>query len=462
MNPLPQSLDAEQALLGAILFDNETLNRVTPTLKAHHFFDPVHGRIFDACVAIIQAGGLADGLTLKDRFAGDGGLAQIGGSAYLMKLMECAAPLSAQAQAYAELVVDLAQRRSLVLALRESEAEILANDRSTADVQASLEARLAHAGEERGDGDAWRTMADVTQSAVAGARQGQLKGVSTGFSRLDEMTGGLVGLWFIGGASSMGKSLFGSAIMRNVAAQGFGCGEFHLEMDDADIGARAVTALGADPVKRYGNAHYLSLARNDLTPTQWDRVRFGQEAARKLPIWVDARPRRTLSQIEASARRLIRSWEKAGIPPGAILIDHEGLIAPEPGVRFASQIERTNARAEGLLALPKTLGVPVVALCQITKEGKRADGEERMPTTDDIKYGGALAEAARVAILMHRRAYYAERKPKDRRTADDLEALESRDCTLIVDKARGGKRGHCTVLMDLPTAAVFEPGEALS
>src|SRR5207237_2080977 len=82
----PHNLEAEQALLGAILFDNETYNRITPLLQDKHFYDPVHGRIFTACSQIISAGELADGVTLKERFAKDGGIKEIGGAVYLLKL----------------------------------------------------------------------------------------------------------------------------------------------------------------------------------------------------------------------------------------------------------------------------------------------------------------------------------------------------------------------------------------
>lgn len=465
MTQLPQSLEAEQAVLGAILFDNETLHRITPALAARHFYDPVHGRIFAACAELIHAGGLADGLTLKDRFAADGGLAQIGGAEYLMRLMECAAPLSAQAQAYAELVTEMARRRALVLALREAEAKALAGDGGAEDVQASLEAQLARIAQDNGpDGEAWVMLGDVVREAVAQARKGRAKGVSTGFPTLDEMTGGLMpgALWFIGAATSAGKSLFAAELAHNIARLGHSVAVNHLEMDLMQIGLRAATALGADRANPYGNAHYLSLARNDLSPEQWDHVRFGEQAAAGLPVIVDARPGRTLGQIESGGRRLIRRCERQGRPVAALIVDHEGLIAPEPGARHASQLERTNARAEGLLGMAKRLGVTVIALCQLTKQGKQSDGEERLPTTDDLKYGGALAEAAHVVLLLHRRAYYAERKPKHLRSPEDWEALKARDCTVIVDKARSGRRGQFTITMDTKTGAVFEPEGALT
>ncbi len=182
-------------------------------------------------------------------------------------------------------------------------------------------------------------------------------------------------------------------------------------------------------------------------------MRGAAKASAALPIYADARPGRTLSQIEAAARRLFQKMRRDGVKPGALVIDHEGLIAAEQGQRFPSQLERTNARSEGLLAMAKRLDVCVIALSQITKEGSRADGEDRLPNLTDLNYGGAISQAADVVMLIHRAAYHEERKPRDLR---NVEKLRSRVATLVVDKARGGQRAHVEVLMDVPTAAVWE------
>ncbi len=255
----------------------------------------------------------------------------------------------------------------------------------------------------------------------------------------------------------MGKSVFGAGLGRNIAAQGFGVGEVHLEMDAVQIGLRASTALAFDASHKADNPHYLTAQRGGLTESQQNKLIGAAKASATLPIYTDARAGRSLSQIEAAARRLFRKMRREGIKPGALIIDHEGLIAPEPGSRFPSQLERANARSEQLLAMAKRLGVAVIALSQITKEGSRADGEERLPTAQDLNYGGALSQAASVVILLHRKAYYAERKPEGLRSADDWAALKSREATLVIDKARGGMRSQVGVLMDMPTAAVWEP-----
>lgn len=105
------------------------------------------------------------------------------------------------------------------------------------------------------------------------------------------------------------------------------------------------------------------------------------------------------------------------------------------------------------MGMAKRLDICVIALSQITKEGARADGDERLPTLLDLNYGGAISQAADVVVLIHRRAYYEERKPTHLR---DISKLRSRETTLVVDKTRDGRRGQVPILMDVPTAAVWE------
>lgn len=450
---MTRNIEAEQAFLGALLFNNRLLHGLKNPLSERHFFDPVHGRIFAACAEIISAGGLADGVTLKERFARDGGLNEIGGAAYFLRLMEDAAPLNSQAIAYAELIRDCARRRAVIdaakgaVAMSESEG----NDE---DALTWLEDRLRAIAHDYSDGEAWERLGSVVLESVERAELGEARGISTGIRGLDEATGGIKpGLWVLGAATSMGKSIVASFIARSVAAQGYGVGEHHLEMTNIQIGLRAASALGFDKDPRADNATYLGAMRGALRERQRDAMRGAARASVHLPIYIDARSGRTVSQIEASSRRLLRQFERSKIAPGCIVIDHEGLIPAEQGQRHPSQLERTNARSEALAAMAKRLGVCVIAVSQITKDGARADGETRLPSLLDLNYGGAISQAADVVMLVHRDAYHEERKPAHLRDADKL---RSRQSLLIVDKSRDGRRCQVPLLIDPPTAAVWE------
>lgn len=451
----PFNLEAEQGLLGALLFDNALLARL-PALAAEQFFDPVHGRIYEATCRLIRAGRLADGVTLRAQFAADEGVKQIGGVAYLMKLMEAAAPLTAQAQNYAALIADLAHRRAIVAAARDAIEAAHSGDADGEDVQAGLEARL-HSLSAGNGGEQFKRKSDAIAEAVERAELGESAGISTGLARLDAMIGGWKPkLYLLGAASSMGKTTLLAALSRNIAAQGYGVAEFMLEMDEEEDGLRAAAAMAFDPDHRIASPHYLTAQRGALGPAQWAAMRDAAKASAGQHIYTDWRPGRSVAQMEAQARRLFARLRRSGVTPGAVIIDHEGLIGVEKGQRFTNLLERASLIAGALMAMPKRLGVPVIVAGQLTKEGKRADGEERLPNGDDWKYGGALIEAAHAVMLVHRKAYYAERKPEHLRSPDDWDAIKSRETTIVVDKARGGRRGQFTILMDMPSAAVWE------
>ncbi len=446
-----KSIEAEQALLGAVLMTNHLIERVS--VRAEHFCDPVHAVIWEEVTTRYRAGRLADPVSMRDWAAIT--LEKMGGVKYLLDLHGNAAPLLPQVVEYGEVIRDLARRRSVTQAARIAINEA---ERGEVDSLSELERRLQEIALLDVDADDWKHKGESIAYAVERAELGEAAGISTGFAKLDEMIGGLKpALYMLGAASSMGKTTLLSAISRNVAAQGLAVAEFMLEMDEMEDGLRSAAALAFKNDHRVLSPHYLSAQRGSLSAEQWAAMRGAAKAAAHLPIYTDWRPGRSVSQMEAAARRLfakLRREKKAA--PGLVVIDHEGLIAAEPGARFSSQLERTNARAEALMALPKRLGVPVLIAGQLTKDGKRADGQERMPSTDDWKYGGALVEAAQAVMLVHRKAYYAERKPPHLRSDEDWRDSKSREATIVVDKARGGRRGQFTILMDMPTAAVWE------
>lgn len=444
------NLEAEQAVLGAVLFDSRLLGRIT--LSPEHFYDPSHGSLWAEMQERYKADRLVDGQALKEWAAI--GFKELGGIKYLMTLLSMPAALSSQAVGYAEMIRDLSRRRAVIAAARDAISAAEGGSTDGATVRSGLETKLQEIALADHEGDAWKKLGVSVLESIERARLGETKGISTGIRGLDEATGGLKpGVWVVGGATSMGKSIFGAAISRNVAAQGYGVAEHHLEMTEVQYSLRAASALAFDRHHAADNAYYLSALRGDLKESQWDKLTGTARAMAHLPIYTDDRPGRTVSQIEAATRRMLRKWERERISPGCVLIDHEGLIAAEHGERHPSQLERTNARAMALLGMAKRLNVCVIVLSQITKDGARADGDERLPTLLDLNYGGAISQAADTVILLHRKAYFEERKPSHLR---DVSKLRSRETTLVVDKTRSGKRGHVTVFMDPPTAAVWE------
>lgn len=460
---LPHNLEAEQGLLGKLLFENALLDAICP-LTQDEFYDPVHGRIYAAIVGAVRAGRLADGVTLAQALGSDPAFAELGGvRAYLMRLMDTAAPTSDQAQNYAHLIRDLATRRRIIAACRDL-AVAAANydvdiDRARMDAVDAI-GLLGDIGVD----NSWRSAEEIATEAVERAFTGKAKGLRTGLPALDDCTGGgrPGTVWVIGGATSMGKSIAGQQLAVNVARQGFGVAYVHLEMDYEEVGIRLASALAFDfkRINDYGdrgNPYYLSAITGKLREGQWQRLRTAAtEVAPALKIYVDDRPGRTVTQIEMAIHQLFQRMRKDGVTPGLIVIDHEGLIAPE--AKHPSELEAARARSTALKNMAKRLKCWTLVLSQITKEGSRIDGEDRLPSSTDLNYGSAISQAAHVVILLHRKAYYAERKPHALRTGDDERMTLSREVTLVVDKARGGRRSHIEALMDVASAVMFEPG----
>jgi replicative DNA helicase len=449
----PRSLEAETGILGAVLLTPELVGCLA--LKPEHFSEAVHQALWAELQARWREQRLIDLVGLRE-WATKTLPTELGGPVYLHRLCELAAPMRYQVDGYADLLRAMARRRALIDAAQAAIAH--AGLREDGDALTELEQRLQEIAAGDLDADAWIPLGEQSCYAVERAELGEAKGVSTGFERLDAITGGLQRgtLWVLGGATSMGKSILMAAVARGIATQGYGVGECHLEMDAMQIGLRTAAALAFDIDHRADNPHYLTAMRGALKREQWGVMRGAAKAAGHLPIYIDPRPGRSLSQIEAAARRLFRKMQRKKVTPGALIVDHEGLIAPESGTRFPSQLEQANARSVGLLAMAKRLDVAVIVASQITKEGSRADGEERLPTAQDLNYGGGISQAAQVVILVHRKAYYAERKPVHLRSPEDEAAIRSREAILVVDKSRGGRRAQVKLWMDPPTAAVWE------
>lgn len=468
-------LDAEQALLGAILFDNETLNRIGP-LAPEHFYDPAHQRIFAAIKGHVSEGKLADAITMKRFFMADGGIAEIGGSTYLMTLLDQAAPLSSQAQAYAEIIRDTALRREIAAIASETELAAKSDEYDSDAIIVEAERRLAELSDQHAPYGLWRSLGDVITASIDAAESGEARGLSTGLSELDEVTGGISTdgkLWVLGGASSMGKSLVGAGIAINLAKHSlalqyagdqaeeapFGVGYIHLEMGERGAGLRAATALAHDPAtggnSRYtdGNPTYLGARRQKLSRSGWDRLKQAAADARHLPLRIDARPHQTLSQIEAGAKRLQRLFARQGTPLRVLFIDHEGLIKSEQ--RRNAKWEEVSDRWVRLQGLAKKLNIAIVCLVQINRDGASKDGDQR-PHMGHLANSADIERCADVICLLYREAYFALRKPDHACSDEDYAARRSNMLEIIVDKSRDGQRKTVKAILDVATGYLGE------
>jgi replicative DNA helicase len=458
----PHNLEAEQALLGAILFDNETYNRITPLLQDRHFFDPVHGRIFQACAELISAGELADGVTLKERFAKDGGIKEIGGAIYLMKLMEAAAPLSAQAQSYAALIYDLALRRELIRVgnVISDLAENPPEDHDAKDIIEEAERALFTLAESGTANSGFSPFSralttSIQMAAAAYESDTDVSGLATGLIDLDQKLGGLhpSDLIILAGRPSMGKTALATNIAFNVAKArlaALASGDFENQKSKGGIVAFFSLEMSAEQLA--------TRLLSDATDIESDRIRRGKiykdEYAKlidksaelqKLPLHIDETGAIGIAQLQARARRLQRT-----VGLDLIVVDYLQLVTSSSR-RNDGRVQEVSEITQGLKALAKDLKVPVIALSQLSRQVETR--EDKRPQLSDLRESGSIEQDADAVLFVYRESYYLERlEPREnspewiewsRQVADLRNKAE-----VIIGKQRHGPIGNVKLFFD--------------
>jgi replicative DNA helicase len=417
----PSNIEAEQALLGALLLNNEVFDRIDPIVKPHHFYEPVHGRIFEIASRRIQKNALASPVTLKPFLADDEGLQELGGTDYLARLAGATISIVA-AKDYAETIRDLALRRDLVRIGEEIMARAATFDTEAEPAEQITEAEqalylLAETGTRQGGfinfASASAAAANVVNAAFQ--RGGGLAGISSGLHELDYKLGGLRNsdLVIIAGRPSMGKTALATNIAFNIARKfrkgtrpdgtvgaisGGVVGFFSLEMSSEQLANRILAA--ESQIK----SHELLSGR-----IQEEDFRRFLEVARELettPLYIDDTPALPISTLAARARRLKRQF---GLD--VLVIDYLQLVRAASG-RSDGRVQEVSEITQGLKAIAKELDIPVIALSQLSR--KVEDREDKRPQLADLRESGSIEQDADVVMFVYREEYYHERlKPAD-------------------------------------------------
>lgn len=417
---LPHNIEAEQQLLGAILTNNELYDRVAQVIRAEHFFDPVHRRIWETAAARIQKNALASPVTLKAFLEDDEGLKALGGPAYLARLAG-AAIASFAARDYAQMLYDLAIRRELIALGRDISAQAGAVDVESEPAEQIVDAeqrlyKLAEQGRsESGFQSFLKAVTDAVNVANAAyQREGGLAGVSTGLTDMDRKLGGLhrSDLLILAGRPSMGKTSLATNVAFNIAkayrrgrlpdgsdgaVDGGVVGFFSLEMSSEQLAARILSEASEVPSEQ--------IRRGDMTEAEFRRF---VEAAKQLeacPLFIDDTPALPISQLAARARRLKRTH---GLD--ALFVDYLQLVRPASAKD--SRVNEVSEITQGLKAIAKELDIPVVALSQLSRQVESRD--DKRPQLSDLRESGSIEQDADVVMFVFREEYYKEReKPSD-------------------------------------------------
>ena len=449
----PHNIEAELALLGALLINNDVYDRVANILNETHFFDPVHGKIFEVAASRIKNNSLASPVTLKAFLEDDPGLAELGGNAYLVRLAGASVSVFASKD-YAELIRELATRRSLIDIGNEISGKAgtidIENDPKEQIINAEQKLyELAETGQ-KGSGfksflKAIKEAVDVANSAYQ--REGGMVGPSTGFNDLDKKLGGLhqSDLLILAGRPSMGKTALATNIAFNIAKKyskgtlqdgsegaidGGVVGFYSLEMSAEQLAARILSEVSEVPSDQ--------IRRGDMTEKEFRRFVEAAKSLEACPLFIDDTPALPITQLAARARRLKRT---NGLD--VLIVDYLQLVRPASSKD--SRVNEVSEITQGLKAIAKELDIPVIALSQLSRQVENRD--DKRPQLSDLRESGSIEQDADVVMFVYRGEYYKEReKPNDHEIEKmaawqaEMEELHGK-AEIIIGKQRHGPIG---------------------
>ena len=407
------NIEAEQALLGALLISNDMIYRVPDNFGPEHFYDPLHGRIFEAISKRIQVGQDASPITLRTLFEGDKAMEEVGGASYLKRIMEASLSF-AHARDYAEDIYGRAIRRMLIEVAGdiESTARDSSSGRTPEDQVRDAEQRLYALGEQGRIDTGFRPFSDLAVESINRAyhasTHGGATGLPTGFVDLDRIIGGLkeTDLIIIAGRTSMGKSALAINMAFNVARRLLaanaesgdrprGVAYFSLEMDGLQLINRILSSQSQILTR--------DLQSGRLTEAQMDRFARISSDLSELPLYVNDAGTMSIDQLCSSARRLRR---QKGVD--AIFVDYLQLVDSSIFARREGRVQQVAEVSRRLKGLAKELEIPVVALAQLSRlvEARAS----KVPQLSDLRESGSIEQDADIVLLIHRESYYLDRE----------------------------------------------------
>jgi replicative DNA helicase len=457
----PHNIEAEQALLGAILVNNEAFYRVSDFLEPRHFFESVHQKIYEIASSLIRAGKVASPVTLKTFLPADADIGGMTVSQYLARLAAEATTVINAAD-YGRTIYDLALRRALILI-----GEDLVNEAYDAPVDSSpakqieeAEKKLYEVAESGRYEGGFQRFAQALTTAVdmaanAYARDGGLSGLATGLRDLDNKMGGLQpsDLIIIAGRPGMGKTSLATNIAYNVARAWQGevrpdghmstvnggiVGFFSLEMSAEQLATRIIS-------ERTGITSS-TIRRGSITERDFELIKDTAIELQSLPFYVDETGGLSIAALAARARRLKR---QRGLD--LIVVDYIQLLQGSSRRASEGRVQEVTEITTGLKALAKELNVPVIALSQLSRQVESRD--DKRPQLSDLRESGSIEQDADVVLFVYREEYYLSNKEPRPGTDEhakwqiEMDAAHGK-AEIIIGKQRHGPTGTVQVQFD--------------
>ena len=408
-NKQPANLEAEQALLGSILVNNDIIDEVSNIINASIFYDPAHIKIYEVIQSLNSKGMIANPITLKNYFEKDNMLNDVGGTEYLVKLTRFSGS-SKQAIDYAKIIHEMYLRRELVLISDKLSSDTLnANlkEINAENIIETTEKSLYQLAERGTFSQSYlkfdKALDQTIEMATLAMKNDQgLVGVPTGLSDLDEKLGGLhkSDLVILAGRPSMGKTALATNIAYNAAQNILSKQEkssiafFSLEMSSEQVSTRILSEqakIKSDDIRR-----------GKVSEEEINRYIETSRNIYNLPLYIDETPAITIATLSNRARRIKRLFGLS-----LIVVDYIQLMRSS-SVKNEGRVQEISEITQGLKALAKELTVPVLALSQLSRAVEQRD--DKQPQLADLRESGSIEQDADVVMFVYREAYYLERK----------------------------------------------------
>ena len=428
----PQALEAEEAVLGAMLTSKEAVSRGLEILISDHFYKDSHRRIFESMNNLFDEGEPVDAVSVINELKKRKKLDASGGAYFLTGLAD-SVPTSANIDYYAQIVLEKASLRRLISVATDLSSDAFNDEHGLEDILDRAEQRIFSISQGRLKGK-FQQLSPVLQETFEQLdkihqRPGSVTGVPTGLTDLDEITSGFQDgeLIIVAGRPSMGKTALALTFARNAAVEHkIPVGSFSLEMSNSQLAMRLLTS------EARVDSHLVRTGK--LPNEQWKNLSLSVGNLADAPIYLDDTPAMGITELRAKSRRL-----KAEKDVQLIMVDYLQMM--HGGSGSESRQQEISQISRSLKALAKEISVPVIALSQLSR-APEARSDHR-PQLSDLRESGAIEQDADVVMFLYRKWVYS-RDEEDRRKAE-----------IIVSKQRNGPTGTVPLIF-VDSYAKFE------
>jgi|TARA_B100001059_G_scaffold196888_1_gene202090 replicative DNA helicase len=405
----PSNIEAEQALLGSILVNNDIIDEISNIVKPNMFYDPAHIKIYELIENLNSKGMIANPITLKNFFEKENMLNDVGGTEYLVKITRFSGSTK-QAVDYSKIIHEMYLRRELIQIsdnLSNDTLNASSQDYDAEEIIETTEKSLFDLAERGSFSQSFlkfnQALDQTIQMATLAMQNDQgIVGVPTGLTELDQKLGGLhkSDLVILAGRPSMGKTALATNIAYNVAQNIYSRQEkssvafFSLEMSSEQLSTRILSE----------QAHIKSddIRRGKVTEEEINRYIETSRNIYNLPLYIDETPAITISTLSNRARRIKRLF---GL--NLVVVDYIQLMRSNSN-KNDNRVQEISEITQGLKALAKELSVPVLALSQLSRAVEQRD--DKQPQLADLRESGSIEQDADVVMFVYREEYYLERK----------------------------------------------------